>query len=224
MRRHGLGQHLTRPCRRTEHVRWSDGNTHDPETKLLLPGDDLDDSDPYDVVPAQGTTVSGCTVTGDSWIRAELIAVKITRTYITNADMSSARFTTVSWDRCHLRGCSLIGAHFDAGSMKNVIFENCRLDYAAFDQIRAIGPVAFLDCSMTETTLIRCQLTDAIFDGCKFSSTQLDAVDLRGADLRDNDLSGLTGISSLRGALLAREQLPSLTEAVVHDFGLTVRV
>src|SRR5262245_8961309 len=111
------------------------------DTTLLLPGDEHEILDVADITPHDGATVSDRLISGDAWMRATLSKVTITRSRMTNADLSSTRIINNKWDRCVLHGCTLIGANLVGGMFKNVIFDNCRLDYAALDHIRATGPV-----------------------------------------------------------------------------------
>lgn len=192
------------------------------DTTILLPGRE-NDLDPTNIVPRDGVAISDRLIGGDTLARTNLIKATITRTLIVNADLSSARLIDTRWDRCVLRGCTLIGANITGGTFKNVIFENCRLDYATFDQVRTAGPTAFVGCALTETTFTSCGLTLVTFDGCKLASTEFDSADLRGADLRGNDLSRLIGIGSLRGAVIGEEQVAGLTEALMRDLELIVK-
>src|SRR4051812_8287690 len=122
------------------------------DTTLLLPGDENETFDAAGAPPPNGASVADRLVSGDAWTRATLNKVTITRSRMTNADLSSTRVIDNKWDRCELRGCTLIGANLGGGTFKNVIFDNCRLDYAVLDRIRATGPVAFVGCVLTETT------------------------------------------------------------------------
>lgn len=170
---------------------------------VLLPGEDPEDLEAVDGLSRDGAAVNEHIVTGDSWTRAHLTDVVVNRCWLVNADLSSIRLEGVTLDRCVLRGCTLVGANITDATLKNVIFENCRLDYATFSNVRASAPVAFLGCSLADTTF--------------------EASDIRGADLRGNDLSTIVGITSLRGATLSSEQLSGLTEAFIHDLDLKVK-
>jgi uncharacterized protein YjbI with pentapeptide repeats len=192
-------------------------------TSVTLPGEEPDDLDPYETVPADRASVVGATITGGTWARAALTGVRLSRSYVINADLASARFDNTTWDRCVITGSTLVGTQIAGGTMKNVIFENCRLDYATLHQIRATGPIALIGCSLIEAVISQCQLPGAVFDGCRFSSTHLDDTDLRGADLRGNNLGGLIGVASTRGITVSMEQLAALTELMVQDLDITVR-
>jgi uncharacterized protein YjbI with pentapeptide repeats len=192
------------------------------ETSILLPGDE-DDLDPAELTLHDGQTIAGRMLRGDALARSSLTGLTFTRTLISKADLSSARLNEIRWDRVVLRACSLVGANLSGGTFKNVIFEHCRLDSATVETVRAAGPVAFIGCSLAETTFARCGLGSSIFDGCKLTGTTFDGTDLRGADLRGQDLSTVVGISSLRGAVISAEQVPGLTAALLGELDLTVK-
>jgi uncharacterized protein YjbI with pentapeptide repeats len=192
------------------------------DTTAVLPGEDPDDVDQVEAAPRPGAAVADALVTGDDWTRVELTQVTLSRSWLLNADLSGTRWDGGAIDRCVFRACTLVGANIANTTLKNVIFENCRLDYAALSHVRTVGPTLFLGCSLTETTFQHSSLTDAAFDGCKLAATSFDECDLRGADLRGNDLAAITGVASLRGARLTEIQLAGLTEAVVRDFQLNL--
>lgn len=101
--------------------------------------------------------------------------------------------------------------------------ENCRLDYAFLTEIKATGPVAFIGCSMTETTFTAGTFPRTVFEGCKLSGVTLNGPDLRGADFRGHDISGLNGGIALRGATLSPAQIPTLTELLLQELSIKVR-
>jgi uncharacterized protein YjbI with pentapeptide repeats len=51
---------------------------------------------------------------------------------------------------------------------------------------------------------------------------ELTSCDLRGADLRQNDIRELVGLTSLGGARLSIDQLPALADLAVRDLGIEV--
>ncbi|HCT77612.1 MAG TPA: hypothetical protein DGG94_19760 [Micromonosporaceae bacterium] len=194
------------------------------ELAILLPGDEPDDLDPIDGIPKDKTTVAGRLISGEAWTRVKLTGCTITRCWLVNADLASIDFTEVTFDRCVFRGCSLIGAHLTESALKNVIFENCRLDYATFTTVRTTGPVAILGSSLTETVFDRCKLNALVVDSCKLNAPTFTACDMRGTDLRGNDLSKTIGVTtSLRGSILSEDQVIGFTEAVTRELELTIK-
>jgi uncharacterized protein YjbI with pentapeptide repeats len=191
---------------------------------MLLPGEEPEDLDPIQGVPGEGNHVSGRLIAGEAWVRARIESCTIARSWFTNADLSSIELTGTTLDRCVLRGCSLIGAHLTEVTLKNVIFENCRLDYATLTNARAAGPVAILGCSLTETVFDRCKLTTVAFDNCKLNAPTFTACDMRGADLRGNDLSRIVGVTtSFRGCIITEGQVAGFADAVTRELELTIK-
>lgn len=193
------------------------------DISAALPGEDPDDLDVLEVSPRPGDVVTDALIDDDLWVRADLAQVSLSRSWLINADLSSIRWEIGAIDRCLFRGCTLVGANLDQLTLKNVIFENCRLDYATLSQLRTTGPTLFIGCSLIEATLHQSSLTAAAFDGCKLAATHFDECDLKGADLRGNNLAAITGITSLRGARLSETQLAGLTEAIAKDLQLDLR-
>jgi uncharacterized protein YjbI with pentapeptide repeats len=114
------------------------------------------------------------------------------------------------------------GLHVVDSRLTNVLFENCRLDYATLATVRSTGPVAFVNCTLVEASITGGKLDKASFDDCRMTNLELDHTDLRGADLRNNQLETITGITSLRGATLTPHQLTDLSTALIKDLSLRI--
>jgi uncharacterized protein YjbI with pentapeptide repeats len=137
-------------------------------------------------------------------------------------DLSSARWTEVRIERARFTGCRLSGLAWSEGSLGNVLFEDCRLDYASFRQVDVVGPVAFVNCTLTEASVVGGRWRSVAMDSCRLGGIEFDGCDLRGADLRGNPLDGVRGVGSLRGVTIAAEQVEQLAAALVVDLGITV--
>ncbi|MBB5866696.1 uncharacterized protein YjbI with pentapeptide repeats [Allocatelliglobosispora scoriae] len=192
------------------------------ETTIALL-DEPDLLDPVAGVPRHHQAVSEAVISGDVWARAELVGVSVSRSWFLDADLSSAKFEGGAFDRCVFRRCSMIGMRWDGLAAKDVIMENCRLDYAFLAEIKTTGPIAFLGCSLTDTTIKDGKLGRALFDCCKLAGVTFDGPDLRGADLRGNDISGLTGATALRGVTLSAAQIPTLTELLLQELNIKIK-
>ncbi|MGH3450212.1 MAG: pentapeptide repeat-containing protein [Haloechinothrix sp.] len=190
---------------------------------ILLPGDQPGDLPLLNALPSHGDAISGRRVTGQVLARVHVTDTAVRGCWLTNADLSGARFESASFDRCVFRGSTLIGAHLTDVVLKNVIFENCRLDYASINRARTLGPTAFLGCSLAETAIEDSTFTQAALDNCNLTGLALDTTDLRGADLRGNDLAAIAGITNIRGATISDHQLPGISEALVRDLELMIK-
>lgn len=170
-----------------------------------------------DGVPIVGSRFAGTVLADAVWD-----GVAITGSMFDGVDLSSARLDGGKLDRVHFRGCQLSGLSLTAVVCENVIFENCRLDYATFDTVRTVGALGFVNCSMTEASLVGCRWDKAIIDGCRLSGLEFDRCDLRGSDLRGNSLETVRGVVCLRGVMLTADQLAALTAALVADLEIQI--
>ena len=192
------------------------------DTKIVLPGEDPDDLEDIDQLPGDGDSITEAVIRGDAWARVTLTGLTIRRSWLIGADLAASTITDATFDRCVFIGCTLVGATLDTITARDVIVENCRLDYATFQRFKATGPVAFLGCSFTEATITASTLLTAVFDGCKLAGLAVEGSDLRGADLRGNDLTGLTNATALRGSILSDTQLPAFTDLIVRELSINV--
>lgn len=153
---------------------------------------------------------------------AEWRGVRLTGCRLERVDLSSARLSGVVIERCEFIDCRMTGIHLTEASLTNVVFERCRFDYAILDAVLTTGPVAWSDCTLNDATFTNCRLDAATLVNNSLRRLELKDCDLTGTDLRRNDIQDLIGLTSLRGARLSIEQLPSLAELAVRDLGIEV--
>lgn len=192
------------------------------DTEITLPSDDTAVLDPVTAVPRPGERVSDRLLAGGAWARATIADTMISHCWLTDADLNATTLTNVTIERCVITGSTLQGAHWDTVTLKDVVFEKCRFDYATLTNLTTRGPVAFLGSSFIETTFADCTMTRAVFDTCRLGGLELERCTLRGADLRGNDLAGLAAATVLHGVTLSADQLPALTQRIVHELDITV--
>ncbi len=211
------------------------------EARILLP--DLDPADLDEVTGepdgelvealVEGASWTGLQLSGDRMSQSRLVGVDLSDAVWRNVvvygcrfervDFSSARLLGVTLERCEFAGCRMTGVNLAKGTLKNVVFEDCRLDYATLTETRTTGPVGLANCNLTNAALTRCEFTKAVLAGCRLTELELDTCDLHGADLRGNELSGILGLFSLRGATIGDDQLPSLAMIAARELELDVR-
>ncbi|WP_243742459.1 pentapeptide repeat-containing protein [Actinorugispora endophytica] len=156
------------------------------------------------------------------WPFADLLErEKVGNTGFRDVDLSSHRWTGVTLNRCRFVGARLTGLAVSGASLSDVLFEDCTFDYAVLDGVRVTGDVAFVNCSFRESVFSGSDLGGAVFDGCALGA-EFDTSRMRDADLRGSDLSGLSGLASLKGATVAEAQLRQLLDVMVGELRLTV--
>ncbi|WP_306368611.1 pentapeptide repeat-containing protein [Nocardiopsis sp. CC223A] len=146
---------------------------------------------------------------------------KVTNTHFASVDLGSSRLVDVAVNRCRFTASWLMGVSLVRVTLTDVLFEGCQFDYSTWERVKVAGDVAFVGCSFKEAELIGSDLRGAVFDDCTLGS-RFDDTRMTGADLRGSDLSGLTGLASLRGAQVTEMQLRQLNEVMVRDLALTV--
>ncbi|MDT5037714.1 MAG: hypothetical protein QOE03_2899 [Micromonosporaceae bacterium] len=190
------------------------------------PDDDLDEA------MVDGADWSGRTLAGAGIRRSHLLGVTLTdatwrnvRLYgcrFDRVDFSGSRLDGLTIERCEFVGCRMTGVQLADSTLKNVVFDDCRLDYAGLADVRASGPVAWAGCTLANAVLTDCRLPAAVFADCRLAGLELNDCQLGGADLRGNDLSGISGLLSLREATVAASQLGDLAALAVRELDITV--
>jgi uncharacterized protein YjbI with pentapeptide repeats len=136
--------------------------------------------------------------------------------------LSGAAFTSGKWSRVRFANCKILSGQFDDLTFEDVVFDRCKLDYAAFTGVTAKGPVIFRDCSLEEAEFTGCDLSKAAFDDCRMDLTTFERTTAKGIDLRGNDLSAIRGLAWLKGAVIEPAQTTQLSRALVGDLQLSL--
>ena len=160
-------------------------------------------------------------VTGLLAQRTQFAEVRIDSVEFADSDLGAAQWTDSKLSRVVFRNCKLLGATLSGVALDNVLFEGCKLDYATFDQVRAVGPVAFSKCVLSEATFNGCDLGSAAFDDCALRLTEFGRGKYQGCDLRGNDLSAIRGVGALAGVVIDRAQQTQLAEALAAELDVT---
>ncbi|MDM4720152.1 pentapeptide repeat-containing protein [Micromonospora sp. WMMA1363] len=168
--------------------------------------------------------IRGCRITASdlgeiTWEGGALYGCEVART-----DLSGAALTGVSIERCSVTGSRFTGTRLIDVRLKDVLFDNCRFDYATLSRVSAAGSVAFTDCALVHGTWSSCRLSGVALRSCDLSHLELDACRLDGADLRGSRLHAFaTALDNLQGIALTEDQLPDLTRMAVDALSIDVR-
>jgi uncharacterized protein YjbI with pentapeptide repeats len=157
-------------------------------------------------------------------VRAE--ETSITGTQVRSVEFAGCELGSLRWSggkisRTRFSDCQLVGARFEDITLDHVVFADCKMDYAMLNRIRAAGPVMFTGCSLREAEFADCYLTGALFSRCDLTLADFSSGRYASCDLRDNDLSTVTGIHHLKHVVLDRAQLLQLAEALAAELKVT---
>ncbi|MFE1788961.1 pentapeptide repeat-containing protein [Streptomyces sp. NPDC059525] len=154
--------------------------------------------------------------------RADFEALTLHGVEISGSDLGSARWSEGKLTRVHFRDSKLMGAALDGLVLDDVLFENCRFDYATFEKPRATGPVVFAGCTFAEATFTDCDLSGAVVSNCSLRLTEFGSGRYRDTDLRGNDLSTVRGVANLAKIRIDPGQQIQLAEAFVNELDITI--
>ena len=127
--------------------------------KFLLPGQDVEGLDEWDEPPSRGEILTEVVVSNANWALAQIqdstvnhsfveravlsnasiSSSRLSATILRGADFSSSRWSETKIERCTFSGCSFVGANLAEIIVDNVIFDDCRFDYAYLNAFRATG-------------------------------------------------------------------------------------
>jgi uncharacterized protein YjbI with pentapeptide repeats len=153
--------------------------------------------------------------------RTQFADVRIDSVEFVDSDLGAAQWSDSKVSRVVFRNCKLLGAALNGVTLDNVLFEGCKLDYAAFDQVRAVGPLAFSKCVLSEATFDGCDLGGAVFDDCVLRLTEFGRGKYQDCDFRGSDLSSLRGVAALAKIIIDRSQQTQLAEALAAELDVT---
>jgi uncharacterized protein YjbI with pentapeptide repeats len=114
-------------------------------------------------------------------------------------DWANERVRRWSALRAELRRCRFTGAELAEATIRDVAFDECRLDLVGFRHAR-FERVAFRDCRLGECDFYGASLQDVLFERCELGEANFSACKLQRVELRGCDLRGLRGAEALRGA------------------------
>jgi uncharacterized protein YjbI with pentapeptide repeats len=159
--------------------------------------------------------------------RVQAGETSMTGTQVRSVEFAGCELGSLQWtggkiSRTRFSNCQLVGAHFEDVTFDQVIFADCKMDYAMLSRIRAAGPVIFAGCSLREAEFADCHLTGSLFSRCDLTLTGFGSGRYARCDLRDNDLSTVTGIHYLKQVILDRAQLMQLAEALAAELRVTL--
>ena len=175
-----------------------------------------------DGVDAPAMTLRECRASGVSFAAANMERLDGRELIFDRCTFTGAKLPRLAIHRTLFRGCRMTGVDIPDGSLTDVVFEDCKLDVASFRFTR-LKRVLFRDCILTEVDLGGATATAVRFERCDLGRAQLSHARLAGCDLRTCGLTGVIGVTSLRGAIISEEQLLDLAPVFAADLGLDVR-
>ncbi len=167
----------------------------------------------------------------------ELEGVEIASAVLDGLKLPGLRLTDIRGSRLNAsggdwRGCGLlyvellearlIGLDLAEGSVREVRFEGCKLDYVNF-RMAGLDFVTFENCELIGADFQGARLNSVRFSHCRLAEADFTKATLANVDFRGSELAGIAGsLIGLRGAIVDSLQLMDLSAPLAAELGIKV--
>lgn len=196
-----------------------------------LPGDDLADGGAHLLLVFDGLDLSGreamnAEVDECQYRDVNLSQVSLRRATIRDAgfercDLANLRARDSSMNRVAVRSSRMTGFSWLAGDLRDVTFDDCRVDLASFAGSK-LTHVVFTGCRLEQADFGGADLSRARFERCDLSGAQFSGARMTGTRLSGCDLTGINGITSLRGSIIDSTDAIALAVIMASALGITI--
>jgi uncharacterized protein YjbI with pentapeptide repeats len=178
---------------------------------------------------------------GGFFARSQAKSISIDGAVLAAVEISSSSLRNASIDDCVFNRCLMFGTSFDGSgihratfvggmysgvvfsdcTIKDVIFESAKLNLSNFRSSR-LSSVIFRDCDLTEADFQGAEFRHVEFSRCDLTGAEFSHCKMVGVDLRTSEISGVRGVTGLRGALIDTAQLIGLSHTLASELGVEV--
>jgi uncharacterized protein YjbI with pentapeptide repeats len=173
---------------------------------------------PMDVedVEVASSRLANVRLTGRRFERLRLVDVLIEDSELSGVTIAEGHFTRVELRRCRLSG--LVASTLKA---RHVRLTDCRADGATFRMTRW-EHAEFRDVDLRDADFHASALAGVRLLGCDLTGADFSRATMAGAALHGSTVDGIKGADSLRGAVVAGDQVLSLALPVLAALGIVV--
>lgn len=154
-------------------------------------------------------------------VQAKLEKLGLSDVKLQGCDLSAAKCADGSWLRVHVKGGRLTGIDLSNTTLKDVTFEDCKLDLANF-RASKLTRVQFIGCHLQETDFQMATLTNVAFTSSELSKVAFSRAVLKQVDARTSQLFDIRGWDSLKGLTLDTSQLMAIAPELANELGLVI--
>ena len=137
---------------------------------------------------------------------------------IENSDLANIDLKSGLLERVEIASTRLTGATFTDAHLKNVLFKECKLDFA-FLRMARLQQCVFEQCNLVDADFYGADLSGSIFRNCDLSRADVSQAKLAGADVRGCRLDGLRGTPITMDRLIIS---PDQAALLITLFGVRV--
>lgn len=124
--------------------------------------------------------------------------------------------------RCNFSGAQMTGLQLAEGSIRDVVFKNCRMNLTNFRNA-TFTKCAFIDCDLREADFGGCTFENILFDSCQLDEAEFSNARSKRLEFQNCHLGAIKGVFGIRGALVDEINITELALLFAADYNLTIR-
>lgn len=137
-------------------------------------------------------------------------------------DLANVNAADSSLLNSHFAGCRLTGLSWTNGLLREVLFEDCRMNLAGFRFTRFKPVVVFRNCELGRVNFQNADLTGARFERCDLTGAQFSNAKMTGARFEECTLLDISGVTSFNGAIVKSGDALGLAYTLAGALGITI--
>ena len=192
---------------------------------------DLEDSGVYELLAFSDLDLSGREAAG-----ADIEACRYANVNLSQVKLRRALVRDVTFDRCDLANLHALDSAFARvaiwssrmtglslldNDLRDVTFTGCRIDLSSF-RVSKLADVVFTDCRMEQADFADADLRGARFVGCTLAAAQFSGARMTGARFAHCELTGISGVTSMRGAIITSPDAVALAAILAGALGIKI--
>ncbi|MDK8843332.1 pentapeptide repeat-containing protein [Corynebacterium striatum] len=169
----------------------------------------------------QGMSLTGCMVADSSLDGTDLSSSTFTECELTGLDAPGWRMARTVLRDVEVADSRFGAADFAEADLFSVKFSGCKFAWTNHSG-GTLRDVLFEDCVFDEVDLSQAQAQRVAFRGCRARTLRVDAARMKDVDFRGLDFDAISGVGSLKGAVLTNTQAIHLAPAMAAFLGAIV--
>jgi len=123
--------------------------------------------------------------------------------------------------RVVMSGTRMTGIAWITGSIRDVTFDGCRIDLGYFSATK-FSNVVFTGCRLDQANFGDTELNDVSFTNCELAGAQFSGAGLVQTRFSGCGLTGISGVTSLRGAIITTSDAVALAAIFADALGIKI--
>jgi len=186
----------------------------------LLEGVEVTDGDVSEV-KFKTVRITDCRLQTVDFLQTHFEKLTVSDTIFKRCSLIACDFGDSDWSYVQLTGNQCSGAQFQVAAMKDVVFDDCKLDLTNF-RSASLTNVRFENCTFNDTDFYGAKLTNVAFADCRIDKIEFSTAELKNVDLTSSQIGILQGMESMKGAKISSIQLASLAPYFAQALGIEV--